>query len=169
MSNIIMGINPTRVDTEAQYPLGLEVDDPRGGEYAGNRIRYVKATASGVAAGKALQFDIGASTGPPSLRGRAMIPTATTTPLTQIVSALAHVAIANGSFGWVTVHGIVFGATVPDSLAVGTTMIGGAAGALVDSSGAGTETAELDWSLASGKRVILVEDTGTSLGTVFID
>jgi hypothetical protein len=162
------GIDPTRVDTVAQYPLGMEADDPRTADFPGNRIRYIKA-GEALGAGKALQKDVAVSAGTPSIRGKQMLLCAATTPLTQVVSAVSHVAIASGSFGWVTVKGLVPGCTVPDALAVGTNMIGGAAGAFVDASGAGTETAELDYTMAGGLRCLLVQDTGTSLGTVRID
>ena len=167
MAHSPLGVDPLRVDTVAQYPLGYEIQDPRQ-DFPGNVIRYIKA-GEALGAGKALQIDIAVTPGTPSIRGKQMLLTAATTPLTQTVSALTHVAIASGSFGWVTVHGIVPGVTVPDALAVGTAMVGGAAGALVDASGAGTETAELAYTMAAGKRCLLVQDTGTSLGTVFID
>jgi len=162
------GIDPTRVDTTAQYALGFEVDDPRTIDFPGNRIRYVKAGAQ-LVAGTALQKDIAVTPGTPSIRGKQMLPCAATTPLTQVVSAIAHVTIASGSFGWVTVKGLVPNCAVPDALAVGTNVIGGASAAFVDASGAGTETAELDYSMAGGLRCLLVEDMGTSLGRVRID
>jgi hypothetical protein len=164
MSNINQGINATQVDTVAQHPLGIIVSDPRGGVYAGNRIKYVQATATGVAVGVAVRLDVAATA---ANRRYSVIPTAAT-DLGSIVHALAHVAIPNGSFGWVTVEGVVFNAVVPDALAVGNPMNGGAAGALVDATAASTETATLATYLAAGKPVILIEDTGTSLGTVWI-
>lgn len=163
------GIDPTRVDDTAQYPLGFECDDPRQTDFPGNRIRYVKSGAAFVY-GTALQKDVAVTAGTPSVRGKQMLPCAATTPLTQVVSAICHVAVsAANKFTWVTVKGLVPNCVVPDALAVGTAMIGGASAAFVDASGAGTETAELDYSMASGLRCLLVQDTGTSLGTVRID
>lgn len=168
MAGQVLGCDPTRVDSVAQFPLGMEALHPDTVNFPGNVLRYIKAGEL-LPAGKALQIDVAVTAGTPSIRGKQMLLTAATNPLTATVSALTQVAIASGSFGWVTVHGIVTGVTVPDALAVGTAMIGGASGALVDASGAGTETAELDYSMAAGKRCLLIQDTGTSLGTVFID
>jgi hypothetical protein len=165
MANITHGINPTQVDTVAQFQLGAVADDPRGGVFAGNKIKYVKANASGVGIGRAVQMDVAAT--PAADRRFNVIPTAAT-DLGSIVHGLAHVAIAQNSFGWITVEGIVFNAVVPDALAVGNPMNGGAAGALVDATAGSTETAPLATYLAAGKPVILLEDTGTSLGTVWI-
>ena len=164
MSHATQGIDPTRVDASAQHPLGIVVDDPRGGIYVGNKIKYVTATASGVTVGRAVQMDITATA---ANRRYSVIPTAAT-DLGSIVHGLAHVAIPSGSFGWITVEGLVENAVVPDALAVGTPMNGGAAGALVDATGASTETAALATYLAAGKPVILLIDTGTALGTVWI-
>ena len=164
----MMGVDPLRVDDTAQFPLGTECDDPRQADFPGNVIRYVKSGAAFVY-GTALQKDIAVTAGSPSIRGKQMLPCAATTPLTATVSAICHVAAAISKFTWVTVKGLVPNCVVPDALAVGTVMIGGAAAAFVDASGAGTETAELDYSIAGGLRCLLVEDMGTSLGRVRID
>jgi hypothetical protein len=163
----MLGIDPTRVDDTAQFPLGTKADDPRATDFPGNKIQYVKAGAA-LVYGTALQYDIAVTAGSPSIRGKQVLPCAATTPLTQVVSAICHVAAAINKFCWVTVEGLVPNCVVPDALAVGTAMIGGASAAFVDASAAGTETAELDYSMAGGLRCLLVEDMGTSLGRVQI-
>lgn len=164
MANVTQGFDATRIDTVAQHPLGMVIEDPRAGQFAGNKIKYVKAVASGVTLGVAVQLDITATAAD---RRFSVKPTAAT-DLGSIVHGIAHVAIPNASFGWITVEGVAFNAVVPDALAVGNPMNGGAAGALVDATGASTETATLATYLAAGKPVLLIEDTGTSLGTVWI-
>src|SRR5262245_1538742 len=101
MATISQGVNPTQVDTSQVYPLGLEVDDPRAGNFgSGKRLKYVKASAA-VSAGNAVVVDTGDSTGTePSV----VVPASA---LNQVVAGVAEVAIANGSFGWVTVKGRV--------------------------------------------------------------
>jgi len=160
MANITHGIDPTRVDTTVQFTLGVEADDPRQ-TFPGNRIRYVKANASGVTLGVAVRLDTAATDEPGSV-----IPT-TNTAVGGIVHGIAHVAIPNGSFGWITVHGKVDNAVVPDAATAGTQLGGGAAGALIDIST--SPTAALATTAASGRGVHLLQDTGTALGTVWIE
>lgn len=156
-----MGIDPLRVDTVAQLPLGYEIGDPRAGDFSGNTIRYVKANAAGVTLGVAVRLDVAAANEPGSV-----IPT-TNTATGGVVHGLAHIAIPNGSFGWITVRGKVTNAVVPDAAVAGTLLGGGAAGALIDISTA--PTAALATAAASGRGVVLLEDTGTALGTVWVE
>lgn len=101
MADIRTGINPTQVDTVATFPLGLEADDPRGGQFrTGNRIKYVKAS-SAVSAGNAVVIDTGDSTG---TEPAVVVPASA---LNQVVTGIAETAIASGSFGWVTIRGRV--------------------------------------------------------------
>lgn len=158
MSQKVTGVDVTRTTTTAIHELGAIVDDPRGGIYAGNRVMYIKANPS-VALGVALRFD---PAGTATKRNTEVH--LTTSP--SAVHGIAHVAIAAGSYGWITVEGVVFNAVVPDAATAGTTLGGGAAGALEDIQT--TPTAAKNAAAAGGRKVILLEDTGTSLGTVFI-
>lgn len=161
MADQALGIDPTRVDTVAAFPLGYTARDPRTVDFPSNEIRYVKASAAGVTLGVAVRLDTGAADEPGSV-----IPT-TNTAVGGIVHGLAHVAIPNGSFGWITVHGKVLNAVVPDAAVAGTQLGGGAAGALVDISTA--PTAALATTAAAGRGVHLLQDTGAALGTVWIE
>jgi hypothetical protein len=108
--NIHQGINPTKTHTTAQYPLGLEAMDPRGGSRSGNRIRYVRADAA-VAQYDAVQMKMDETDAP-----HAIIPTAATTDL---VAGIAEIAFAANDYGWITVHGFVPIANVADASAQG--------------------------------------------------
>ncbi len=106
--NITQGIDPTRVDTVAQFRLGTEVDDPRAEDFPLNRIRYIKA-GSAIALGDALKVKADEATEPGVL-----IPISA---IQQPVVGIAHVAIGSGSFGWVTVKGRVASASAAASTA----------------------------------------------------
>ncbi len=112
MAMPLAGVNPTTVDTVPEFALGTEADDPRAGaSYAGNRIRYIKA-GSNIALGDALIIKTDEATLEPWVQ----IPTSA---VAQVVVGVAHVAIASGSYGWVTVRGRVPAANVGPSIAVG--------------------------------------------------
>lgn len=97
MASRMMGVDPTRVDSAQQFILGTEALDTRSG-FEDNTIRYVKA-GSAIAAGDALKEDATSA-----LEPHLLIPTSA---IQQPVVGIAHVAIASGSFGWVTVKGRV--------------------------------------------------------------
>ncbi len=108
--NITQGINPTQVDTTQLFPLGTEVDDPRAHDYPGNRIRYIKA-GSAITIYDALKVSLTHTNEPWGL-----VPTAA---IQEPVVGIAHVAIASGSYGWVTVKGRVPSATVASTGSAG--------------------------------------------------
>lgn len=151
------GIDPTRVTTVAEYPLGYEAGDPRAQDFPSNTIRYVKASGAGVTVGVPVKLDVAATDEP----GSVVVSTALSALL-----GIAHVAIPSGSFGWVTTHGKVLLAVVPDASVAGTHLGTGAA-ALVDISTA--PTAALATAAASGRGCVLLQDTGTALGTVWVE
>src|SRR5262245_66019526 len=99
MATISQGVNPTQVDTSQVYPLGLEVDDPRAGNFgSGKRLKYVKASAA-VSAGNAVVVDTGDSTGTePSV----VVPASA---LNQVVAGCAGGALDRGYCGLGPVNG----------------------------------------------------------------
>jgi hypothetical protein len=97
MADFLWGISPTTVDTVAQYTLGTESRDPRTRDFPQNIIRYVKSNAV-IAANAALTKDLTDETNEP----HAVL---ATTATGQPMEGIAHVAIASGSFGWVTIKG----------------------------------------------------------------
>lgn len=98
MAEFLLGVNPTVTDTTAQFPLGTEARDPRTQDFPNNVIRYIRADST-IAAGDALKIKADETDEP-----NALIPTSA---IQQPVVAVAHVAIASGSHGWVTVRGKV--------------------------------------------------------------
>ena len=97
MSDIHQGISITTVDATQTFPLGLEIEDPRGGaQKSANRFRYVKA-GSAISAGNALVVSLADADEPNTL-----VPSSAAN---QVVTAIAEVAIASASFGWVQVRG----------------------------------------------------------------
>lgn len=96
MANTRTGYNMTQVDTTAQHPLGLEIEDPRSQDDSNNRFRYVKA-GSAISAGNGLIVALADADEPFTL-----VPCSA---LNQVIVAVAEVAIASGSFGWVQIKG----------------------------------------------------------------
>lgn len=154
------GIDPTRVDAVAQYPLGYEIGDPRSGSpFQGNTIKYVKATAA-ITLADAVKLDVAA---PAADRHGSVIPTAAA--LGQTVEGIAHVAIANGSFGWITVKGRV-NANVTAATAAGAILSTSAAAAgrlLVSAAAAADANA-----IASGKGIIALVAEAANRSDVYI-
>jgi len=108
MSDVIFGCDPTRVDTVAAFALGTESAHPDSINFAGTKLRYIKA-GSAIALGDSLKVDVTSA-----LEPNLLIPTAA---IQEPVVAIAHVAIGSGSFGWVTRHGRVASAKVAASTA----------------------------------------------------
>lgn len=94
----MFGIDPTRVDSSKQYPLGTEAEDPRQTDFPQNMIKYVKA-GSAISAGNALVVSLADADEPYTL-----VPASA---LNQVIAGIAPTAIASGSFGWVTIRGRV--------------------------------------------------------------
>lgn len=108
MSDAILGVDPTRVDTAAAFTIGTECAHPDPINFPNTKLRYIKA-GSAIALGDALKIKADETLEPDVL-----IPTSA---VQQPVVAIAHVAIASGSFGWVTRHGRVASAKVAASTA----------------------------------------------------
>lgn len=98
MAEFLLGVNPTETHTTAQFTLGTEAKDPRTRDFPLNEIKYIKA-GSAISAGNALIVSLTDADEPFTL-----VPSSA---LNQVVAGVAPVAIASGSFGWVTVRGRV--------------------------------------------------------------
>ena len=114
----MLGIDIYRTDTTPVHEPGLIVDDIRGGsggpitikqfiddplpiikEYSPDgEYKYVHASAA-IAIGDALKLDTSATDEPAAVTQ--------TTAITDALEGIAHVAIANGSYGFITVRGRV--------------------------------------------------------------
>lgn len=117
MSDIRHGINPTQADTTAQFPPGTIADDPRGGVFGGNRIRYVRAQ-SALTANFAVHIDVGQTDDPFAVNP--------TSAINQAVEGVAHSAIPIGNFGWITIQGNVPLANVDAAVTAGVNLVSGA-------------------------------------------
>jgi hypothetical protein len=141
MAFIDQGVNITTVDSSATFPLGTEIDDPRGNSTSGgprgsNRFRYVKA-GSAISAGNALVVSLADADEPNTL-----VPCSA---VNQVTVAVAEVAIASGSYGWVQVKGRHAGAVNLGTISAGNKLTtSGTAGAF-------TTVAEADSNVTSTK------------------
>jgi len=104
----ILGCDPTRVDTVAAFVPGTESDHPDTVNFPGTKLRYVKA-ATAIALGDSLILKTDEA-----LEPHALIPSSA---IQQPIVGIAHVAIASGSFGWITRHGRVASAKAAASTA----------------------------------------------------
>lgn len=99
MSNIRAGIDPLRVDVTAQFPLGIEVDDPRGGDPTGAKLKYVAFGQNG-GVGQAVQLNLAAAV---AVRHATVI--LTTNANECIEGLIVATAVLNGQFGWIMIEG----------------------------------------------------------------
>lgn len=147
MADLRDGIAPTRVDATAQFPLGLEVDDPRRG-FEGNRIKYVQANAT-VTAFAAVKTDVSFATA--NQRHATVIITAGAGSF-EGVNDCAAVSVSSGQFFWITVKGL---ATVLSTSSTAGTAQGTAA------SGNLTDLTTVTSAQAVGKTAIAMSATNT--------
>jgi hypothetical protein len=122
------GINPLQVDPGTAlgvgnlYPPGLEVEDPRGGVFAGNTIKYVQsntvASPTAILAGDAVRLDFSVTA---AFRRHTVVQTSATLQVLEGVSLAGVISptnsnVAQFSWFWITVKGYVANAK---SLAAG--------------------------------------------------
>src|SRR5215813_3792830 len=101
MADMRLGINPAQVDASAQFPIGLEVDDPRNG-FSGNRIKYFRANGS-ITVNSVIICDVSfATTGE---RHATVIASSAVSQPVEGVHDCATVTISSGQFFWATVKG----------------------------------------------------------------
>lgn len=136
MPQSALGIDPTRVDTARQYQIGWEIGDPRANDFPGNTIKYIKA-GSAISAGNALVVSLADAEEPYTL-----VPCSA---VNQVIAGIAHVAIASGSFGWVTKGGRHPGVTNTGTITAGNKLTTSA------TAGALTPLADADSNVTSTK------------------
>lgn len=179
----MLGIDITRVTTTPLHEVGTIIEDPRGGSIGtlsfsdgfggtitrtgnpGAEYRYVKAGAA-IAAGDAVKVD---NSGTDADKPGTVIPTS---GVTDIVEGIAHVAIASGSYGFITTKGRVYAAKVTDGGAEGDALGASAtAGTLVSITASSTVTqAEAIAAIryAAGRRAMALVDVGTNIWDVVL-
>jgi len=187
MADKFLGVDFDVVTTTAKHELGIEAEDVRGGNYGlsisqidqfpggpvtttrtyfpGNRYKYVQASAT-IAIGDAVKIDDAAA----DLTKPGLV--TPTTAVTDIVDGVAHVAIASGSFGWITIKGRVNSAKVLDAGNAEGAALGasGTAGTLVAITAATPTAAEVIAAIRGGygRRAMSLEDVGTNLWNVVL-
>lgn len=101
MADIRQGINPTQVDTAAQFPIGTEADDPRNG-FTGNKIKYVRANGT-IAPFSATRCDPTFAT--VAERHATVIAVSAVAQVVEGVADTITVSVTAGQFFWLTVKG----------------------------------------------------------------
>lgn len=167
MSTQSQGVRPTQVDAAPAagqpelFPIGLEVDDPRGGVFAGNRIKYVKANGS-IADGDCVQNDVSFATA--ADRNATVISTSAVAQMIEGVNDIAGVAITSGQRFWITVRGRAVVKTSAITAATNAKLgTSGTAGTLVAITAATPSNAEVIAAIAAGcgRGCSALSDTGS--------
>ena len=137
MSQKVLGINLVEVpSTDPKHELGLEVDDPRGGQgqitytiypngvptsttvtynYSpGGRYRYVKAAGS-INAGDAVRIDFTASNSDKTRHNNVI----QTSAADQSIEGVAMATVTSGQYFWIMIKGRYVGANVATAAAAG--------------------------------------------------
>jgi hypothetical protein len=146
---IIAGINPTQIDTTAAFPLGTETDDPRGGAFAGNKLKYVRANGT-IAPFSAVRCDPTFATA--AERHTTVIAVSAVAQVLEGVADTITASATAGQFFWLTVKGRATCLTT--AATAGTPQGTSTAGQLTDLT---TVTSQQ----AVGKGVIATSATGT--------
>jgi hypothetical protein len=142
------GIDVTRVDATAQYPVGYEQEDPRGGAFSGNKVKYCRANGS-IPVNSAVKADVTFATA--AERHATVIVTAGAGSFEGVSDCVA-VTVTAGQFFWITTYGLAIALTA--STTAGTAQGTAAAGGL-------TDLTTVTSAQAVGKTAIAMSATGT--------
>jgi|SRR5215813_126181 len=153
------GIDVTRVDTVAQYPIGYETDDPRTGvNFAGNRCKYVQATGT-ITAADFVKIDVTATAA--NRKGSVN----RTSAAAQPIEGVAIASLTTNQFGWITTLGFFPSANVITATAAGSILASSAvAGQAVASPGAAADAN----ANAGGRRALCLTLAASNLADVLI-
>jgi len=160
MADMRTGINPTQIDASAQFPIGLEVDDPRNG-FPGNRIKYYKANGS-ITVNSVLICDVSATTA--AERNATVVASSAVSQAVEGVHDIATATVTSGQFFWGTCKGRAIAKTSAVTAATNAKLgTSGTAGTLVAITAVTPSNAEVIAAIAAavGKGVIALADTGT--------
>lgn len=159
MANITQGINPTRVDTAAEFPLGIIVDDPRDG-FEGNKIKYVTFGGT-VTVGQAVTLDVTAT-----LANRHATVIATSAANQAIEGVSLPTTASSGQFGWIAYSGLATAATAA-TIVAGAVLLTTATTGTLDDTAFTPNNAELQGALG-GRQVRALSTTSGGFATVLI-
>ena len=160
MSVATTGINPTGLDTVAQFPLGFIADDPRGGSFTGGKLKYCKFGGT-VTVGQAVQLDVTAT-----LAERHATVIATSAATQKIEGISLPTTIASGQFGWIVYSGLATAATAATIVAGAILLTTGTAGTLDDTAFTPND-AELQATFG-GRQVRALSTTSSGFATVLV-
>jgi len=142
------GIDVTRIDTVAQYPVGYEMDDPRQGAFSGNKIKYCRANGT-IPPNSAVKADVTFATA--AQRHATMIVTAGAGSFDGVADCTL-VNVTTGQFFWMTTYGLATALTAATT--AGTAQGTAAAGGL-------TDLTTVTSAQAVGRTAIAMSATGT--------
>lgn len=163
-----LGIDPTRVDGTAQFPVGYEIGDPRQGVFSDNTIKYCRANGA-IAAGDFVHTDVTFATA--AERQGTVISTSAVSQMIDGANDLAGVAISSGQFFWITTKGRAQGKTagVAAGDKLGTTATAGTLGPLTATTPTAAEVIAAI-AAADGKGAKALTATGTPVtGQSFVE
>jgi len=153
-----LGIDPTRVDTTQQFPLGYETDDPRGGIFAGNKLKYGKANGT-ITAADICKLDITATAA--DRRGVFIRNAAAAEP----IEGIALASLTANQFGWFTTLGLFQNANVTTGAVAGAILSSsGTAGRAITSPGAAADAN----ANAGGRRLLNLVLAASNVADVLI-
>lgn len=168
MSDLRYGVDPTRVDASAQFPIGIEIEDNRRG-FEGNRIKYYRANGS-IPVNSVIIADVSFATA--AERHATVIPSSAVSQMVEGVSDCVTVTVTSGQFFWATCKGRTIaktsGVTAATNAKLGTS---GTGGTLVAITAATPSNAEVIAAIAAaaGKGATAMSDTGTpSAGVSYV-
>src|SRR5262245_7622549 len=163
MADIRLGINPTQVDTVAQFPLGMITEDPRGGTTGTpNRIKYCKFLGT-VTVGQAVRLDVTATV---AERHATVIASSAANQKVEGISL--PTTIASGQFGWIAYSGVATAATAATIVAGALLWTTGTAGTLDDTGFNATFAPAEAEAVVGGRQVIALTTTTAGFATVLI-
>lgn len=151
-------IDVTRVDTVAQYPVGYETEDPRGGAFAGNKAKYCKANGT-ITAGDFVLIDVTAAVAD---RKGAI---ARTSAAAQPIEGVALSSLTSGQFGWITSQGFFPNANVTTGAVAGAILASSASAGRAITSPAAAADANAN---AGGRRALNLTLAASNLADVLI-
>src|SRR5262245_8216045 len=161
MSDIRSGINPLQVDpsTAPILPAGTECEDPRGGVFTGNTIKYAQATGT-IAAGDAVRIDFAATA------ANRRFSVVSTTAVTNVFEGYALAAATANQFLWIVTKGFAGSVKVLNAGVAGSVLAASAtAGTLTISPSAAVADAII---VAGGRRAFALTTPSGNIGDVLI-
>jgi hypothetical protein len=159
MSAMMLGVDPLRVDTVQQFPLGLVAEDPRAGDFTDSKVKYVKANGS-ITAGNAVQIDVSVAAAD---RDGTVI---NTSAADQPIEGIALVTLTTGQFGWIQIAGRAKDANCATTIVAGAILLPTATAGQLDDTAITTATQAA--ALAAGRAIRALTVSASNKADVLI-